>query len=283
MGCSPCSAYSLTEWLEKFLNFGSVRRACGLLGQEYNNSRTKALMKKTDVINARYLDGDYAEKNPTWDAEDAPWKAKNVCKILNANAVSPKTVVEVGCGSGAVLAELSALDKSVKYSGYDIAPAAKEYWKKHDDLGIEFVLGDYLDVLNEKYEVTLLLDVLEHLADPYKLLEHIHDRTSYLVVHFPLDLSALSVLREAPLLHVRRKVGHIHYYTKNLALELLDECGYEVIDASYTNASSTAPKITIKTRLFGVLRTILGWAHKDLAVRLLGGETLMVLAKPKEF
>jgi len=238
-------------------------------------------MQKNDVINARYLDGDYADKNPTWDAEDAPWKANNVYKILKSNDVSPQTIAEVGCGSGAVLAELSGLNKSINYSGYDIAPAAKEYWKKYDDLEIKFVLEDFLKVSSESYDVILLLDVLEHLADPYKLLEHMHDRTNYLVVHFPLDLSVLSVLRESPLLHVRRKVGHIHYYTKGLALELLDECGYEVIDACYTNASLTAPKITIKTKLFGVIRNVLGWISKDIAVRLLGGETLMVLARPK--
>ena len=103
----------------------------------------------------------------------------------------------------------------------------------------------------------------------------------YIVIHFPLDLSVLSVLRESPLLHVRRKVGHIHYFTKGLALELLDECGFEVIDYHYTGAAISSPQRGFKSRLFGQFRRLIYFLNKDIGVRLLGGETLMVLARNK--
>ncbi len=91
----------------------------------------------------------------------------------------------------------------------------------------------------------------------------------------------MSVLRESPLLHVRDKVGHIHYFTKGLALALLVECGYEVLDWKYTGAAFTAPQRSWKTRVAGLVRRLAYAANKDAGVRLMGGETLMVLARAR--
>lgn len=31
----------------------------------------------------RYLNGDYADKNPDWDSADAPWQASKITKVLS--------------------------------------------------------------------------------------------------------------------------------------------------------------------------------------------------------
>ena len=113
----------------------------------------------------------------------------------------------------------------------------------------------------------------------HQFLLGIKRRAEFLVIHFPLDLSALSVLREKPLLYVRNKVGHIHYFTKGLAIELLKECGFEVVDFQYTGATFSAPQRDIKTKLFSLFRRLIYSINKDMGVRLLGGETLIILAK----
>jgi len=97
-----------------------------------------------------------------------------------------------------------------------------------------------------------------------------------------LDLSSLTVLRERPLLESRRQVGHIHYFTKGLALSLLDECGFQVIDWRYTGAWRTGPQHTLKTRMAAIPRALASVVSKDLSTRLFGGETLMVLARADE-
>ena len=89
----------------------------------------------------------------------------------------------------------------------------------------------------------------------------------------------MSVLREAPLLHVRKKVGHLHYYTKGLALTMLEESGYQVVDSSYTGAGFTAPQRGWLARMASLPRRLVGAMAKDAGVRLFGGETLMVLAR----
>jgi len=229
-----------------------------------------------------YQSGDYLKNNPTWDQEDSPWKAKQVVKILHQHHVQPQTVCEVGCGAGAVLGALHVIQPNVQYTGYDISPDAESFWRPFQQQGIQLHVGDFFQCQQSHYDVILLLDVLEHVADPHQFLQDLKPYAPHVVIHFPLDLSALSVLRESPLLYVRRKVGHIHYFSKGLALELLEECGYEIVDAQYTGAARSAPQRSMKTKCFSYVRQLLSFFQKDIAVRLLGGETLIVLARPKE-
>ena len=82
-------------------------------------------------------------------------------------------------------------------------------------------------------------------------------------------------------MYVREKVGHIHYFTKNLALEMLRECGYEIVDWRYSNAYMSAPSRGWRTWLARLPRALLYALHKDYFVRITGGETLLVLAIPR--
>lgn len=237
-------------------------------------------MPESSTVTRRYLAGDYAARNPHWDAEDAPWKAAQVLGILARHNLHPRRIVEVGCGAGAVLAELRRSLADTELSGFDIAPDAAKLWSNHSWAKIHFVLGDFLSEERQD-DLVLLLDVVEHLENPFLFLERLRTRAPLFVFHFPLDLSASSVLRENPLLAVREKVGHIHYFSRGLVLALLTECGYEVLEASYTGAGFSAPQRTWKTRFAGVVRSTMRALGTDFAVRLLGGETLIVLARPK--
>jgi hypothetical protein len=229
----------------------------------------------------RYLSDDYAEKNPTWDMEDSRWKAERVAAILDDAGIRPAKICEVGCGAGRILEALAGVYPQATFAGYDIAPAAARFWADVDASRIALKVGDFFALDHEHYDAILLLDVLEHVADPHAFLSALRGRSDYLVVHFPLDLSALSVIRETPLLQVRRKVGHLHYFTRNLALELMEESGFEVIDHRFTGAAFSAPQATWKTRLAQLPRRLLAVVNRDFGARLLGGETLMVLARAK--
>jgi len=95
----------------------------------------------------------------------------------------------------------------------------------------------------------------------------------------PLDLSASRIVRRKPLINSRKKMGHLHYYTKDLALLTLLDTGYEVLDWRYTGSSLNFPNRSLKMRLAALPRRIAYAVNKDFGVRLLAGETLLVLAK----
>ncbi|MCU7811818.1 MAG: class I SAM-dependent methyltransferase [Candidatus Thiodiazotropha sp. (ex Notomyrtea botanica)] len=230
-----------------------------------------------------YTGSEYAENNPTWDIEDTNWKAKKILDIIQSVDAAPKSICEIGCGSGGILASLRDAYPDIQLTGYDIAPSAANFWGQWDGLDLNLKTGNFLTEDSNQYDILMLIDVLEHLADPHAFLKAITGRSQYLIIHFPLDLSAISVFRESPLLHVRRKVGHIHYFTKNLAFELLRESGYKILDYRYTQAYKSAPQRSQVSKLFGFLREALYWFSKDVGVRLLGGETLMVITEtPKK-
>lgn len=226
-----------------------------------------------------YESGAYLANNPTWDEEDSGWKAGQVLRLLAGNRLSPRSIADVGCGSGGVLAALHDAMPQVEYSGFELAPDASRFWEKHKDRNIRFSVGDLSHEEGMHFDVLLLLDVVEHVPNPHEFLSALRNRADHFVLHIPLDLSALSVLREEPLLLVRRKVGHIHYFTKELALSLLRESGFEVKDWCYTQAFSSVPHASWKSKLAQIPRRVANAIDRDWGARLLGGDTLMVLAK----
>jgi tRNA G46 methylase TrmB len=53
-----------------------------------------------------YTEGEYLKNNPTWDVEDAPWKADLIFRMMQKHQIDPKTICEIGCGSGEILRHL---------------------------------------------------------------------------------------------------------------------------------------------------------------------------------
>jgi SAM-dependent methyltransferase len=234
-----------------------------------------------DPVSRRYLEGDFAVNNPDWDAKDSPWKAVLVAELLLRHRINPGAIADIGCGAGGVIVELQVKYPAAEFIGYDIAPHCSASWEAHSRKGITFIRGDFLEVNRKHYDLLLVMDVVEHLGDPFTFLFKLRDHAHLMIFHFPLDLSASSVLREAPLLEARARTGHIHYFTKGLVLALLGECGYEVIEARYTGASLKSPNRKFRTRAAGIIRRMAYAMNRDLGVRLLGGETLLVLARPQ--
>jgi hypothetical protein len=99
------------------------------------------------------------------------------------------------------------------------------------------------------------------------------------VFHIPLDLSALALARGGKLMAMRRAVGHIHYFTKETALALLEDTGHRVIDYHYTSGATELRHPGWRTRLLKRPREALFRASPDVAARLLGGYSLLVLAE----
>jgi len=235
-------------------------------------------MQKPD---RKYASGDYLRANPSWDVEDSPWKAGKVVEILAGAGLNPSSICEVGCGAGGVLASLRDSCPGVDLYGFDIAPDAAGFWEQPGMADIHFQLGDFFELNRRRYDLLLLLDVIEHVVDPWTFLEGLKAWSDHIILHIPLDLSAQNIFRERPILEARRQVGHIHYFTRNLALELLTEAGYRIEQCSYSGLAGSGPRHSWRSRLALLPRMLAYALNKDAGVRLLGGETLFVLASPR--
>jgi len=227
-----------------------------------------------------YTEGGYLRKNPTWHAEDSPWKAKQIINILSKNNIYPKSVVEVGCGSGETLNQLHLnMPEDTIFIGYEISPQAFELCKKRKKKRLNFYLKDLVHEKDAGFDVVLCIDVLEHVEDCFSFLRSLKEKGEYKIFHIPLDMSVQTVLRSSPILKVWNDLGHIHYFNKEIAIEILKDTGYQILDYFYTAGSTDLPAKSFKSLLARIPRKIMFRLNKDIAVRILGRYSLLVLTK----
>lgn len=229
-----------------------------------------------------YESGTYLDTNPDWHDEDGPWKAEHVAKMLERNHIDLNRIADVGCGTGRVLASLQEhLPKPVSMTGFDVAGAAIELAQGNATDHLDFRGGDFLKINKEVFDLVLLMDVFEHVPDYLGFLEALHPHGKHFMFHIPLDMNVLHVLLDHQS-KSREMAGHLHYFSKSSALLTLEEANYEVVDWFYTPVFKTAKaKRSFRKRLIELPRSIGMSTLPDLSVRLLGGCSVMALAKPK--
>jgi SAM-dependent methyltransferase len=226
-----------------------------------------------------YCDGTYLKNNPTWHQEDSPWKARQIQRIIEKNGLAPARVCEIGCGAGGVLDRLSELYPDVEFYGYEISSQAYEMCIPKTKKNLSFRLFDLLEDDEEHFDIVMAIDVIEHIEDCFGWLRKVRDKAEYKIFHIPLDLSVQTVLRAAPIIRGRKAVGHIHYFTKETALEALKDTGYEVQDVFFTGGSVELPGRGWKKKLLRFPRKLAFSISEDLTVRILGGYSLLILAR----
>jgi SAM-dependent methyltransferase len=233
------------------------------------------------AVSDRYTDGGYFAKQPDWHVGDSPWKASHVLAMLARNNLTPKTVCEVGCGAGEIHAQMHRqMPPDVRFTGYEVSPQAHALCQSRRAERLDFRLGDAFTA-GEHYDLAVMMDVVEHVEDSYGFLRKLRGLADYKLLHIPLDLSAYAVVGPT-LMRGRAAMGHIHYYTRATALALLSETGYDVIDSYYTFGSIHSPGQrggSLPATALRLARHAVYFVSKELCVRLLGGASLLVLAR----
>lgn len=230
-------------------------------------------------IRDMYLNGEYLKNNPSWDQEDAPWKAEQIVWMLERHHLYPKTVGEVGCGSGEILASLATRMPGSLFSGYEISPAAIELCRQRENASVQFTLGNFIDECERTFDLVLLIDLIEHLEDCFSFLRAVKPRGKHVILHVPLEMYVLSVIYPQFLLGQWRKVGHLHFFSKDLVLELLKDTGYEIVDYTYTAGFALPRDYGIKDKFLQIPRKLFFPLAPDFTVKVFGGYSLLVLVR----
>ena len=228
-----------------------------------------------------YTSGQYQIDTPSWHVEDSPWKAEKILMMLRRNSIIPRTICEVGCGAGEILYQLQIkMDDKCEFWGYEISPYAFSLCQKKGNNRLHFFLQDILEleVRSGFFDLMLLIDLIEHIENYMDFLRKIKKSATYMLFHIPLELSIDSVLRNKLFEH-RMRVGHLHYFNREIALHALQEAGFSVMDHFYTFGSAALPAKSAKARLGRVLRKMFTAVSEDFAARTAGGAGLMVLAR----
>ena len=145
-------------------------------------------------------------------------------------------VLDIGCHDGKIRDFL----KDTIYYGVDINKeqiselAKKRIKAKQADLN-----KDELPFKNEKFDFILLLDILEHVVNPQKLLldsKSRLNREGKLIVSLPNDYHILNKIRFLFNKHLTENpfapYGHLHYFPIKSGERFLTENGFEVLESA---------------------------------------------------
>lgn len=165
--------------------------------------------------------------------------AVNIERLLG-RSLSGLNVLDIGCGWGQTMKYLAS--KGARCSGFDPAPEAVDYVQS---IGLECVRAgmERMDVFGgRRFDVVLLMNVLEHLSDPVQVVEDIRrvvlEKGGMLVVEVPNEFNSFQV--SAQELHGLSQwwvapPAHLNYFSASSLAALLGGSGFEVphVEASF--------------------------------------------------
>jgi len=167
--------------------------------------------------------GAEAEKWARWRALSARGKADHVVALHPA---SPAVVCEVGCGDGALLAELAGRGYGREHVGYEVSPEAARIAAQRAELRVSSFDGERLPEADGAFDLGVLSHVLEHVPDPVALLRETARVCREVVVEVPLE-DNLSARRPAKVAEAQR-IGHIQRFARADVHRIAADAGLRV-------------------------------------------------------
>jgi hypothetical protein len=188
----------------------------------------------------RYMAGEYKALHPSWHAEDAPLKARDlhgpiravISQMTAEKHTSTLRIADVGAGVGLVLVELTKMIQT-HWPNVRVIPVAFEISReaatvaktKNPSLEVHQKLLSHTD---GPFDVAMLVDVLEHVENPWDLLRTARSTAEYLVVRQPL-LGNYPRFRHDNYGDQRTHWGHIGYFSYRSFLDMAAACGWQAI------------------------------------------------------
>jgi SAM-dependent methyltransferase len=167
--------------------------------------------------------GEEGERWARWRALSARGKADHVVALHPA---SPEVVCEVGCGDGALLAELAGRGYGREHVGYEVSPEAARIAAQRPELRVSSFDGERLPEADRAFDLGVLSHVLEHVPDPVALLRETARVCGAVVVEVPLE-DNLSARRAAKVAEAQR-IGHIQRFARSDVHRIAAEAGLRV-------------------------------------------------------
>lgn len=158
-------------------------------------------------------------------------------ELLTADDTSARRMLDIGCGEGWTLEYFSSLNWQVK--GIDFSPHGLHTHNKHLEESIEtgdiyLKLQEFIDS-QQRYDLVVLDNVLEHVLDPARLLQMINmviTKTGVLLIEVPNDFSTVQgLLLEHNYIDRPFWVAvpdHISYFNKDALQRLAKSQGWKM-------------------------------------------------------
>ena len=209
-------------------------------------------LNEEDIKNL-YVTDEYIVKNPSLHEEDSLWKVSKIIpfidtfvKGLNINR-DEINLLDVGGGAGLILNKVSTYieetyEIKVNKFALDLSPGMLEIQKKRNP-DLKKALNEDIrktSLANKEMDLTLMIDLLEHVPNPTEVLEEVRRITKFVIFKVPLEdnllLRTLDFIKRG---WYRQRaieiIGHINIYNFNKLKHQIEDHTGEVLDYYFTN------------------------------------------------
>lgn len=187
-------------------------------------------------------------------------------EILHLLPGGISSLLDIGCGNGLTAEYIKTNNHANRVDGIEINPEAYKIAQTKLDSVYRIDLNqgnNPLSVITGKYDCILLLDILEHLIDPQKVLnscKNILDDSGCVIISLP-NIRHYTVLM--PLIFKNdweyTEEGildktHLRFFTLKSAIKLIESAGFKVVKYSKNHSYYRGFKI-LNLLLLGLLST----------------------------
>jgi SAM-dependent methyltransferase len=171
-----------------------------------------------------------ADRLGRWRALGARSKGAHAAALCGRAGLRARTLVEIGCGDGALLAELSARGVAPVLDGFELSGPAAELARARDVPGarrVDAYDGARVPAPDGGYDLAVLSHVLEHVREPAALLAEAARVATWVLVEVPLEANR-SAARPAKRAEAAR-IGHIQAFDRGAVRALMSRAGLLVV------------------------------------------------------
>lgn len=177
-------------------------------------------------------------ENPNLEESDIPHPWEYARFIFIKNILAPfikkkeNFILDIGSGDGFILSKLKNNNNKINFIAVDKYYNLNQIEKLKKSLETEHIYNNFesIDIAQNKISIVLLLDVLEHIENPRKVLNDLIKNSFFdKKCMFIITVPAYQFLYTAH----DRYLGHFKRYDLSSIEKLIKSCGFNVFDKGY--------------------------------------------------
>lgn len=175
-----------------------------------------------DFYAAKYADD--IEHQARWLKFGAVQKAQSVYELSQRIRFIPRSVLEVGAGTGAVISKLRSLGFGSRHGALDYSAEALSFLRNSEP-EVETIQGDVTALTSPlNFDLVICTHVLEHLEFPALALDGIarNITAEYYVFEVPLEDLPMGRLRNSGAYRRKNPAGHVQFFNAASFRELIE-------------------------------------------------------------